>query len=128
MTAAPGRIEDAILRISQRGRAAGTHLILATSQPSTRILTRKIQTAIPSRLAFTMSSTADSHVVLDQPGAEKLLGEGDCLFLPMDASTPMRLQNALVTEKEIREVVAYSTVQTYPAGRSTSSNSLSRFA
>ena len=118
MMVAPRDVEDAVVRITQRGRAAGTHSVLATSQLSTRNVTRKIRTAIPSRLAFTTSSAADSLVILDQAGAEKLVGQGDCLFLPMGASKPMRLQNAFVTEKEIREIVAHCAAQIQPTSRS----------
>jgi S-DNA-T family DNA segregation ATPase FtsK/SpoIIIE len=106
-----GITEMAVTSIARLGRAAGVHLVAATAQPNTRVLSRPIRVGIPSRLAFTTSSLADSQLILGQPGAEKLLGQGDCLFLPTGASKPLGLQNALVTEKEIREVVSHCTQQ-----------------
>jgi len=107
MLDAPAEVEESITRIAQKARAVGIHLVLATQRPSVDVLTGLIKANIPARIAFNVSSMMDSRVILDTPGAEKLLGKGDMLFIPPDRAKPLRIQGSFVTEDEAKRIVAY---------------------
>lgn len=107
MMVSPNEVEDAICRLAQMARAAGMHLVIATQRPSVDVITGLIKANIPSRISFAVSSQVDSRTILDMSGAEKLLGKGDMLFLPIGENKPIRIQGAFISEKEVEKVVNY---------------------
>jgi S-DNA-T family DNA segregation ATPase FtsK/SpoIIIE len=114
MMFAPVEVEDAIARIAQMARATGIHLVIATQRPSVNVITGLIKANIPCRIAFSVSSMIDSRVILDSPGAEKLLGRGDMLYIPPDQAKPSRIQGTYVSEKDLKKMVEYLKMQNYP--------------
>jgi len=111
MMVAAKEVEDSILRITQKARAAGIHLIVATQRPSTEVITGLIKANIPSRISFAVGSGIDSRTILDQTGAEKLLGKGDMLFLPIGVNSPTRIQGSFITDDEIKRIIDFTVEQ-----------------
>jgi DNA segregation ATPase FtsK/SpoIIIE, S-DNA-T family len=114
MMFAPVEVEDAIARLAQMARATGIHLVIATQRPSVNVITGLIKANIPARIAFSVSSMIDSRVILDSPGAEKLLGRGDMLYIPPDQAKPTRIQGAFVSEREVHKLVEFLRSRNYP--------------
>jgi S-DNA-T family DNA segregation ATPase FtsK/SpoIIIE len=117
MMVAPSEVEDAVIRLGQLGRGAGVHLVVATQRPSVDVVTGMIKTNIPSRIAFAVSSQTDSRVILDQGGAESLLGSGDMLFHPLGSTRTMRVQGAFVTPREMKLITEHWRQQARPEFR-----------
>ena len=107
MMAAANDVEDTICRLAQMARAAGMHLVIATQRPSVDVITGVIKANIPSRISFAVSSQIDSRTILDMAGAEKLLGKGDMLFMPIGENKPLRIQGAFISEKEVEKIVEF---------------------
>jgi S-DNA-T family DNA segregation ATPase FtsK/SpoIIIE len=114
MMFAPVEVEDAIARLAQMARATGIHLVIATQRPSVNVITGLIKANIPCRIAFNVSSMIDSRVIIDMPGAEKLLGRGDMLYIPPDQAKPTRIQGAFVSEQEVKKLVEFLKSRNYP--------------
>ena len=114
MMFAPVEVEDAIARLAQMARATGIHLVVATQRPSVNVITGLIKANIPCRIAFNVSSMIDSRVIIDGPGAEKLLGRGDMLYIPPEQAKPTRIQGAFVSEREVKKLVEFLRAKNIP--------------